>query len=134
VSVDDEKSLTEKGIPQRYRKVFDAIDKGTIQECSEKELTDHAKALCVFHAGHAGQDQTAAALLLNHLLLSKVLNRLQRSNNLIAAIVVFLSAMTLVEGGIQLYLSTHHKTQTAKATRSQRPLRLPPPSQAPPPK
>lgn len=113
--MDSTKSLTEQNYARFYNAVFSAIDKGEIENCNEAELTKHARALAVYHESHSGQDQMSAALLIHHLLLSKVLDRLQRSNNLIAIIVIFLSVMTLIEGGIQIYFSAE-KTHSKQAS------------------
>ena len=82
VCMDMNKPLrTEMGLgnAERYEQVFEVIESGKIVGCAEAELIEHAKSLCVFHSHHVGQDQTSAALLLHHLLLSKSVSRVADS-------------------------------------------------------
>ena len=130
--MDNTKPLTEQNYARFYNAVFSAIDKGEIENCDEAELTKHARALAVYHESHSGQDQMSAALLIHHLLLSKVLDRLQRSNNLIAGIVILLSVLTLVEGGVQIYFSAQKTRSTQASTLPQSSLQQQPtPAQSP---
>jgi len=82
--------------PVNYRAVFAAIESNEILQCSSGKLTEHAKALCVFHTDRGGQDQTAAALLIQHLLLSKIVDRIEKSNKWTTRLVILLSFLTFI--------------------------------------
>lgn len=105
------------GSKERYDKVFRLIASGKIFECSEAELTDHLGALCVFHAPNVGQDQTAAAVLLQNLLLTRAISRvsesversretmvtIDRSNRRLGCLVLILAVAAIVVALAQLW-------------------------------
>lgn len=96
------------GSQENYQQVFTLLRSGKIFACSEAELAQHLKSLCVYHAPNVGQDQTAAAILLQHLLLSSTILRISKSNQRMNILVVILAVIAILVGVVQVWAQLRH--------------------------
>jgi hypothetical protein len=87
--------------PVRYQAVFKAIESDAILEASPDDLMRHAKALCVFHFDHQAQDQTAAALFIHGMILSRIAERFETVSKKTTRLVIVLTCVAVVAGLIQ---------------------------------